>query len=99
MTEQRKDIRIVVCAAVRCDQTQMVVCGVRHYDQLMHSVLQHKPEGTFDPSKTTQGFVDNKYNFLTRTEAWVIAEQQGQIIKRVGNDHVNGGTLYSENLY
>jgi hypothetical protein len=36
---------------------------------------------------------------MNRLEAWEVAWAAGQIIKRVGNDTMNGGTLYSENLY
>jgi len=43
--------------------------------------------------------IDNKGVFLSRTEAWKVAEAAGQIIRRVGGDETNGGTLYSENLY
>lgn len=46
-----------------------------------------------------QGFVDNEGNFLTREEAWKVAERCGQIIRRCGGDTANGGTLYSENLW
>lgn len=45
------------------------------------------------------GFIDQFGNFHTRTEAWKIAEAAGQIFRRCGGDTVNGGTLYSENLY
>ena len=50
-------------------------------------------------TKSESGFVDNRGNFLTRTEAWKVAEAAGQILYRVGGDETNGGTLYSENLY
>lgn len=46
-----------------------------------------------------QGFVGNRGQFLTREEAWKVALDAGQIIRRVGDDDRNGGTLYSENLY
>lgn len=48
---------------------------------------------------TAQGFVDQRGVFLTRTEAWSIALAAGQIIRRVGGNDTDGGTLYSENLY
>lgn len=46
-----------------------------------------------------QGFVDEKGNFLTRQEAWKVAEANNQIVNRCGGDTSNGGTLYSENLW
>ena len=32
-------------------------------------------------------------------KAWKIAEPAGQIRRRIGGDTINGGTLFSENLY
>lgn len=85
----------IVCAANYKDG--FMLCGVRHWDQLMraqfllvHDRLSYQWE---------QGFIDNRGNFLTRQEAWKVAEAAGQIIRRVGGDEANGGTLYSENLY
>lgn len=46
-----------------------------------------------------QGFIDQFGAFMSRTEAWKVAEAAGQIIRRVDGDAVDGGTLYSENLY
>ncbi|EQA7786777.1 hypothetical protein ACX818_001371 [Acinetobacter baumannii] len=54
----------------------------------------------FHQHKEVQGFITNKYRFVTREEAWIIAEQQNQILCRVGGDMKDGvGRLYSENLY
>ncbi|MFC4706080.1 hypothetical protein [Paraburkholderia caffeinitolerans] len=66
--------------------------GLRHWDAFMHRM---DTEG--DP--VDQGFIDNEGRFLGRVEAWKVAEAAGQIVRRVGGDHVDGGTLYSENLY
>lgn len=46
-----------------------------------------------------QGFIDQHGAFMSRREAWEVAEAAGQIIRRVGGDEADGGTLYSENLY
>jgi hypothetical protein len=43
-----------------------------------------------------QGFIDQYGRFLTREEAYVIAEKAGQI--KYGPEH-SRGTLYSEDLY
>jgi hypothetical protein len=82
----------IVCAANRKRFTGHVVLGIRHWDDFMRGIHS---EG--DP--VDQGFIDNRGNFLSRTEAWKVANAAGQIIRRVGGDDVNGGTLYSENLY
>lgn len=56
-------------------------------------------ETKFERPKEIQGFLTSKYRFVNRQEAWVIAAEQRQIVRRVGGDTSNGGTLYSENLY
>ena len=43
--------------------------------------------------------VDQFGRFYNKREAWVIADMNGQIIRRCGGDTEDGGTLYSENLY
>ncbi|MEQ0775910.1 hypothetical protein ABLT15_26750 [Paraburkholderia tropica] len=88
MTQHR-----IVCAANRKRFTGEVVLGLRHWDAFMQGVLE--TEG--DP--VDQGFIDNRGQFLSRIEAWAVAHAAGQIIRRVGGDDSNGGTLYSENLY
>lgn len=97
----------IVCAANRCKVTDQIIIGIRHYDTLM---LQAKDDAKsfakveswpepFRHDATEQGFVDQFGKFYIRTEAWKIAEANGQILRRVGGDSTNGGTLYSENLY
>ena len=89
--------RVIVCAAMRDTKTGKVICSVRHWDELSRQRFNSQEEAMdFDDE---QGFVDNKYQFLTRTEAWQVAEAAGQIKRRCGGDTANGGTLYSENLY
>jgi hypothetical protein len=43
-----------------------------------------------------QGFIDQHCNFLTREQAWKIAEKHGQI---VNHPEWQSGTLHSEHLY
>lgn len=89
----------IVCAANRIGGK--VYLGVRHYDEHMRVSMKENDVNLFlDVGyKMEQGFIDNKGNFLSRTEAWKVAEREGQIVRRVGGDDVDGGTLYSENLY
>lgn len=54
---------------------------------------------SFKRDEEIQGFLTSKYRFVDRIEAWKIAVEQNQIVRRVGNDTEDGGTLYSENLY
>ena len=82
----------VVCAAIRNDHYD-IICAPRHWDCLMRAQVA-RSVGAW--SKAEQGFVDQHGNFLTREEAWKIASEAGQIVRRVGGDE---GCLYSENLY
>jgi len=84
----------IVCAAIRNDKGT-VICGVRHYDTLMHTQIGNDKTSYWPCSTVEQGFVDNKGQFLTREEAWSVAWMAEQIIRQVATS----GTLYSENLY
>ncbi len=86
----------IVCAANRTRFTGEVVIGVRHYDSFM---LRYYKDNCVMGDPVDQGFIDQYGVFYTRTEAWKIAETNGQIINRCGGDTANGGTLFSENLY
>lgn len=103
--------RWIVCAATKITSNQgkeILLVGPRHWDRTMH--LQY---GLIDDShniqyrdyeKDEQGFIDQHGLFLTREEAWTIAQENGQIKRRVGGDErvVAGETkyrLFSENLY
>ena len=88
--------RVIVCAAVRSKKTLDVVCGVRHGDKTMFA---DNDLDVYIELFDEQGFIDNKGVFLSRTEAWKVAEAAGQIKRRVGGDTIGGGTLFSENLY
>ena len=99
MTEERKQIQRVVCAANRMPDGTMFL-GARHWDMNMHNQadIYKKANGIEETclTKAEQGFIDQFGNFLTREEAWVIAERQDQIIR----DHdVCVGVLFSEHLY
>jgi hypothetical protein len=80
--------RRVVCAALR--KGSVIICGPRHWDSICRA-----------PSKDgwEQGFVDQKGVFMDRKEAWEVADAAGQILRICGGEGVNGGRLFSENLY
>lgn len=100
MSSMTTDVgRRIVCAAIRDVRSGFVVAGVRHFDEIMRkNAKQYDTESSVAPN-WRQGFLDNNYQFLTRREAWPIAEAAGQIIRRCGGDDAQGGMLYSENLY
>lgn len=85
--------RRVVCAACR-HADGAIICGARHFDRVMRMQM-----GESDWRAAEQGFIDQHGTFMSREEAWKAATEAGQILRRVGGDDANGGTLYSENLY
>ena len=82
--------RLVACAAIRHRVTGEIRCGPRHHWIIHRLGIDAPPwKGNID-----QGFVDFRGEFLTREEAWAIAEREGQLRRRTGST----GTLYSEDL-
>jgi hypothetical protein len=90
--------RRVVCAAIKLPDVDTPIIGPRHYDAVMHDTIILEPPELIEAwrHEAEQGFIDQHGHFLTREEAWSIAEAAGQIIRRVIGD---GQRLYSENLY
>ncbi len=88
--------RKVICAAILYGD--FLVCGARHYDTPMHSVLGKIPFHIIDQHEDPQqGFIDQWGKFMSRHEAFEVATAAGQIIQKTGNP--NGKELYSEDLY
>jgi len=88
-------MRRVVCAANKYGD--LMVLGARHFDMTMHNQIKVSPfMMAVPPASWEQGFIDQRGVFMTREEAWEVAHDAGQIIRRVGGD---GERLYSENLY
>ena len=87
--------RVVVCAAIR-NKAGKIVCGARHYDAAMRGQFLRGGKRPKTWLSAEQGFIDQFCVFMTRQEAWVVAEAAGQI--KYGRDY-SIGTLYSEDLY
>jgi hypothetical protein len=90
----------IVCAANQysclLDETNLlIVIGARHWDSIMRDHFRLIADRVERKSEI-QGFIDQFGKFYTRQEAFVIAEENNQIIRRVGGDN---GKLFSENLY
>lgn len=85
----------IVCAANRHNQSLIIACGARHFDSIMRNVMKHNGDFPYW-NDCEQGFIDQYGNFYTREEAYVVAKENGQIVRRVGGDN---GELFSENLY
>lgn len=97
MSEYKALPRLVVCAANRNRTTGLIICGARHFDEIMHKQMEARPaEERDDWRESEEGFIDQSGNFLTREEAHKVATASGQIRRRVGCDE---RALYSENLY
>ena len=84
-------------AAIRHKAGGHIICGPRHFDHTMREQIRLVHKWGYGNDEWEQGFVDQHCRFLTRKEAFVIAENNGQIIKVLGSEH--RGALYSENLY
>ena len=92
MEQEERIQRRVVCAAnMFPDGT--IILGARHWDPLMR---QQADAYGLRGGNEEQGFKDQWRVFMTREEAWLVAEAAGQITYR-GN--WGSGVLYSENLY
>jgi len=92
----------IVCAANKHKEFGDLILGVRHWDRIMHDTFSELNSGNYrdDPLQSRdfiQGFIDNKGNFLDRKEAYIVAKEANQIIKKTGPE--NSEELYSEDLY
>lgn len=91
----------IICAAnkfILADHKEVIVAGARHWDKGMHDIV----DSFYAVSQELeQGFIDQFNNFYNRYDAWIIAEANGQIVRRVGGDMTleGKGRLFSENLY
>jgi hypothetical protein len=82
------------------------VCGIRHGDCLNRSVRYGLKDSG---SQWECGFMDQFDVFMTRTEAWTVADAAGQIRRPTGFERDydshrppnvgDSGMLFSENLY
>ena len=94
-------VRRVVCAAIRAADGD-VLLGVRHYSTDMHRQIECRIDGVKFKHRRAedQGFVDQHGVFMTREEAYKVADEQGQIWDwRACGDGLEGRKLYSEGLY
>lgn len=90
-------VRRVVCAAIRAEDGSLLL-GIRHYSSDMHEQIAERREGWkfLRRNGDDQGFVDQRGEYMTRRQAWNVAEAAGQV-RRAGHD--GDGVLYSEDLY
>ncbi len=91
--EARLKNRRVVCAANRTGG--VILAGARHWDTVMHKQAEAMNMERDTRGNAEQGFIDQFGIFLTREEAFILAEGKGQI---KGEPNIKG-TLFSEDLY
>lgn len=91
------NMRRVICAAIRAEQGGLII-GIRHYDAKMADQIFYRIDGHEFQHRNDedQGFIDQFGIYMTRQEAWEVAEKAGQILYLLDGQE---GTLYSENLY
>ncbi len=94
--------RRVVCAAIRAADGD-VLLGIRHYSADMHRQIEARRDGAKFKQRMDedQGFVDQRGGFMTREEAYAVADEAGQVWdwRACGNALDGGRKLYSEGLY
>ncbi len=93
--------RRVVCAAIRNARGALLL-GIRHYSEDMHRQIHARHDGhTFmHRYDEDQGFVDQRGCFMSREEAYQVAEAAGQIVNTTACGRgLDGPKLYSEGLY
>jgi hypothetical protein len=79
----------IVSAAIQ--KAGCVIMGVRHFDKIMQAQLEDRDRHGWE-----QGFITNKHRFVSRDEAWHIAQANNQLCW--GQDRP-AGKLFSEDLY
>jgi hypothetical protein len=92
----------VVCAAIRAADGE-VMLGIRHYSHDMHEQMARRLDGAKFHHRygEDQGFVDQHGVYLSRQEAYKVAEEAGQIVRAAacGCDVDGNPKLHSEGLY
>jgi len=93
---------VIVCAANYNKEHDIIVCGVRHFDMIMHGQIHyvnavHYPKA--QGSEWKQGFVNQFGEFRDRKQALIIAREAGQLDNKVKSGNPNSDELFSEDLY
>ena len=97
--EAPRKIRRVVCAAIRAEDGD-VLLGIRHYSEDMHKQIDARRDGGKFKHRhgDDQGFIDQHGVYMTRKQAFDVAESADQIAYLTACDDHNR-MLYSEGLY
>lgn len=90
-------IEIIICAAIKLEDTGKIYYGHRHNHclQAMNDNLSwYMNRQEISKLETIQGFITSNNRFVGRKEAMIIAKETNQIISNSNSDK-----LYSEDLY
>ena len=98
--------RMIACPAIRYRESGRTFCGV-HHGACVSAAMAAGMSGS--SREFEAGFLDNEQTFLTRSEAWKVADAAGQILRPTGHEQDysrarrpgvgDEGMLFSENLY
>lgn len=94
---------MIVCAAVQwidpINELEMTIGCIRHADGLAQLNTLHELGQFIDKIDVEQGFLDHNGKFYSRTAAYTIAKQCGQLsATTLANKH-GSQELFSEDLY
>lgn len=97
VAQPAQEARRIVCAAIRAANGDLIL-GIRHYSQDMHYQISNRPDGHRFENRhdDDQGFVNTWGEYLTRKQAYIVAQRNNQIIRP---EACTDGVLYSEGLY
>jgi len=87
---------VIVCAANRNRFTKHIICGARHWDNIMRTQAKKIPFLNY--VEWEQGFIDQFGKFYNRKEAMNIVGVNNQPFNYERNGH-QAEELYSEGLY
>lgn len=90
----------VVCAANKNGLTGLIICGARHWDDIMCAAADASGEtGDWTDDPWEQGFIDQFGKFLTREEAATIVMANKQKLNGELGGEYQVNYLFSEHLY
>lgn len=102
VSEKIRTQRVIICAALRYPDLDLVIPGARHYSPDIGRLIDKMQQFGIMPKKKqqvvgdNQGFIDNFGNYWTREEALTIAKGANQVNpQKCGRE----SELYSEDLY
>jgi len=91
-----KNKEFILCAALWFNNT--IVCGYRHSNcyEIIKSLIPNINDNEL-PGRENQGFLTSLNRYVNRSEGFIIAKTNNQIIHNFYNE--NEGILTSEDLY